>query len=83
MKKIILYSIIFISVVHMSALGQSEALNAASGITIPSSAQLGKTARAETYFENGEREFNNQRYMYAIPFYKTALKHPGGNGLIG
>jgi tetratricopeptide (TPR) repeat protein len=62
MKKIILYSIIFIL-----------------GINIPATAQSGRSKKAEIYFLNGEKEFANQRYMYAIPFYATSLKHPGVN----
>ncbi len=42
-------------------------------------AQPGRSAKAEIYFRNGENEFNGQRYMYAIPFYKASLKHPGKN----
>jgi outer membrane protein OmpA-like peptidoglycan-associated protein len=42
-------------------------------------AQSGRSRRAEVYFRNAEKEFNNQRYMYAIPFYKTSLLHPSNN----
>jgi outer membrane protein OmpA-like peptidoglycan-associated protein len=42
-------------------------------------AQSGRSRRAEVYFRNAEKEFNNQRYMYAIPFYKTSLQHPSKN----
>lgn len=42
-------------------------------------AQSASTRRAVIYFRNAEKEFNDQRYMYAIPFYKTSLKNPGKN----
>jgi outer membrane protein OmpA-like peptidoglycan-associated protein/tetratricopeptide (TPR) repeat protein len=42
-------------------------------------AQAGRSRRAEVYFRNGEKEFNDQRYMYAIPFLKTSLQHPSKN----
>jgi outer membrane protein OmpA-like peptidoglycan-associated protein len=42
-------------------------------------AQTAATRRAVIYFRNAEKEFNDQRYMYAIPFYKTSLKNPGQN----
>jgi outer membrane protein OmpA-like peptidoglycan-associated protein/tetratricopeptide (TPR) repeat protein len=42
-------------------------------------AQSGRSRRAEVYFRNGEKEFNDQRYMYAIPFLKTSLQHPSKN----
>jgi outer membrane protein OmpA-like peptidoglycan-associated protein len=42
-------------------------------------AQAGRSRKAEVYFRNGEKEFNDQRYMYAIPFYKTSLKYPSKN----
>lgn len=48
-----------------------------SGFQAVSLAQSGRSRRAEVYFRNAEKEFNDQRYMYAIPFYKTSLKHPG------
>ncbi len=50
-------------------------------LSLPASlwAQGGSTRRSEIYFKNGEKEFNGQRYTYAIPFFKTALKHPGKN----
>lgn len=32
--------------------------------------------RSEIYFRNGEKEYNDQRYTFAIPFLKTSLKHP-------
>jgi outer membrane protein OmpA-like peptidoglycan-associated protein len=40
---------------------------------------MGQSRKADIYFRNGEKEFNDQRYMYAIPFYRTALKKPGKN----
>lgn len=42
-------------------------------------AQSASTRRTAIYFRNAEKEFNDQRYMYAIPFYKTSLKNPGTN----
>jgi outer membrane protein OmpA-like peptidoglycan-associated protein/tetratricopeptide (TPR) repeat protein len=42
-------------------------------------AQSASSRRAEIYFRNAEKEYNDQRYMYAIPFYRTTLKRPGGN----
>ncbi|MEO7531648.1 MAG: tetratricopeptide repeat protein, partial [Sediminibacterium sp.] len=42
-------------------------------------AQSERSRRSEIYFRNGEKEFNDQRYMYAIPFYKASLKHPSKN----
>ncbi len=50
-----------------------------SGFQTLSVAQDGRSRRAEVYFRNGEKEFNDQRYMYAIPFFKTSLKHPSRN----
>ena len=58
MKKIILYSIIFLSGLQTLTMAQSSV----------------RSHRAEIYFRNGEKEFNDQRYTYAIPFYKTSLK---------
>ncbi|MES2332963.1 MAG: OmpA family protein [Bacteroidota bacterium] len=63
MKKIILYSIIFLSGFQAVCYAQSSS----------------RSRRAEVYFRNGEKEFNDQRYMYAIPFYKTSLQHPSKN----
>lgn len=45
-------------------------------------AQSRRSARAEVYFRNGEKEFNDQRYTFAIPFLKTSLEHPGKNDSI-
>lgn len=42
-------------------------------------AQSAMSGRAEKYFRNGEKEYNAQRYMYAIPFLKITLKYPGKN----
>lgn len=42
-------------------------------------AQSGRSRRAEVYFRNGEKEFNDQRYTFAIPFLKTSLGHPSKN----
>jgi outer membrane protein OmpA-like peptidoglycan-associated protein/tetratricopeptide (TPR) repeat protein len=50
-----------------------------SGLPVLSFAQSERSRRVEVYFRNGEKEFANQRYMYAIPFYRTGLKHPGIN----
>jgi outer membrane protein OmpA-like peptidoglycan-associated protein len=50
-----------------------------SGFQAASFAQSQRSRRAEVYFRNAEKEFNNQRYMYAIPFYKTSLQHPSKN----
>ncbi len=40
-------------------------------------AQSGKARKAEVFFHLAEKEFNDQRYMYSIPFYRTSLKYPG------
>ncbi len=40
---------------------------------------LAQSGRGGIYFRNGEKEFNDQRYMYAIPFLKTSLKYPSNN----
>lgn len=37
--------------------------------------QAAKSKRKTAYFKNAETEFGNLRYMYAIPFYKSSLKH--------
>lgn len=37
-------------------------------------AQTGFTRKGEIYFQNGQKEYVNQRYMFAIPFYKAAVK---------
>ncbi len=37
-------------------------------------AQTGLSRKGEIYFQNGQKEYLNQRYMYAIPFYKTGIK---------
>lgn len=42
------------------------------------SAQSG-SRKSGDYFRIAEREYNNQRYMYSIPFYRTALKYAGKN----
>jgi len=34
-----------------------------------------KSKRTTAYFKNAEKEFGDQRYMYAIPFYTSSLKH--------
>jgi outer membrane protein OmpA-like peptidoglycan-associated protein len=60
MKKIVLYSIIFLFCVQ--------------GVSF---AQSGKSRKAEVFFHLAEKEFNDQRYMYSIPFYRTSLKYPG------
>ncbi len=43
------------------------------------SAQSGNSRKGGDYFKIGEKEFTDQRYMYAIPFFNTALKYPGKN----
>ena len=60
MKKIFLYTIIFLFCLQ--------------GVSF---AQSGKSRRAEVFFHLAEKEFNDQRYMYSIPFYRTNLKYPG------
>ena len=42
-------------------------------------AQSGKSKKAEVFFHLAEKEFNDQRYMYSIPFYRTGLKYTGKN----
>ncbi len=37
-------------------------------------AQKRGSAKAESYFKIAEKEYADQRYMYAVPFFKTALK---------
>ena len=68
MKRIILYTVIFLTGFHALGFAQSTA--------------SGRSRRAEAYFRNGEKEYNAQRYMYAIPFLKTSLKHPSKNDSI-
>jgi len=36
--------------------------------------QLVKSKRQTPYFKNAEKEYEDQRYMYAVPFYKSSLK---------
>jgi outer membrane protein OmpA-like peptidoglycan-associated protein/tetratricopeptide (TPR) repeat protein len=51
-----------------------------SGLPVLLSAQSKeRSRRAEVYFRNAEKEFGNQRYMYAIPFYQTSLNRLGPN----
>lgn len=66
MKKVILYIVVFVSAFQLTGVAQSGS----------------RSRRAEVYFRNGEKEFNDQRYMYAIPFYKTSLQHPSKNDSI-
>lgn len=40
-------------------------------------AQQGRSRHAEIYFRNGEKEYNLQRYTYAIAFFRSSLQHPG------
>ena len=40
-------------------------------------AQTGKSKKGDDYYKVGEKEFSDQRYMYSIPFFRTALKYPG------
>jgi outer membrane protein OmpA-like peptidoglycan-associated protein/tetratricopeptide (TPR) repeat protein len=37
-------------------------------------AQLTRTQIPGVYFKNAEKEYANQRYMYAVPFYRASLK---------
>ena len=37
-------------------------------------AQSGGTSKGELFFRNGESEYKNQRYMYALPFFRTSLQ---------
>lgn len=64
MKQTLLYILLFCSAMQ-PALAQT--------------AQGGRSRHAELYFRNGEKEFSNQRYMYAIPFYLVSLKHKSPN----
>lgn len=38
-----------------------------------------QSAKNRLYFRNGETEYNDQRYTYAIPFYRAILDHSGRN----
>jgi outer membrane protein OmpA-like peptidoglycan-associated protein len=49
------------------------------GFPVLSIAQSERTKKSEIFFRNGEKEFNDQRYMYAVPFYITSLKYSGKN----
>ena len=49
-------------------------LSCVQGVSI---AQSGKSRRADVFFHLAEKEFNDQRYMYSIPFYRTGLKYTG------
>lgn len=42
-------------------------------------AQSGRSRKADVFFRLAEKEFNNQRYMYSIPFYRTSLKYTREN----
>ena len=57
MKKIILFSILFLTTLQMSTYAQSSG-----------------TSKGELFFRTGESEYKNQRYVYAIPFYRTSLQ---------
>lgn len=57
MKKLILYTILFLS--FLPALVHS---------------QESKSSRRTPYFRIAEQEFNAQRYLYSIPFFKSTLR---------
>ena len=40
-------------------------------------AQFKTSRKALLYFQNAEKEYEEQRYMYAIPFYKASLRSTG------
>lgn len=40
-------------------------------------AQSKTSRKAILYFQNAEKEYEEQRYRYAIPFYKASLRTPG------
>ncbi|MES2374118.1 MAG: OmpA family protein [Bacteroidota bacterium] len=63
MKKSVLYIVVFLS--GFQAISYAQ----------PAS----RSRKGEAYFQNAEKEFNNQRYMYAVSFFKTILEHPGKN----
>jgi outer membrane protein OmpA-like peptidoglycan-associated protein/tetratricopeptide (TPR) repeat protein len=44
------------------------------GMPLVSMAQSGKSHHPAAYFKNAEKEFSNQRYTYAIAFYRASLK---------
>jgi outer membrane protein OmpA-like peptidoglycan-associated protein/tetratricopeptide (TPR) repeat protein len=44
------------------------------GLAVAGMAQSGKTHHPAAYFKNAEKEFSNQRYTYAIAFYRASLK---------
>lgn len=37
--------------------------------------QIVKSKKKSAYFNNAEKEYVDQRYMYAVPFYKSSLKY--------
>ena len=57
MKKIILFTLLFVSAIQLSMYAQS-----------------GGTSKGELFFRTGESEYKNQRYMYALPFFRTSLQ---------
>ena len=67
MKKLVFYIVILLAGVQSISYAQQSS---------------SRSRRAEVYFRNGEKEYNDQRYMYAIPFYQSSLKHPSKNDSI-
>lgn len=43
-------------------------------IALQANAQLTRSQIPGVYFKNAEKEYANQRYMYAVPFYRASLK---------